>query len=614
MFVWTINWRRNLFLSMLMLLLFNGFFTQTKQLSCEWWIEQERMPTMSWQVVRRTVTIPSWYIRYQNIFCRWQCIIKTGLMLFLYYHVLKNIGQIWIWCLQKSVLYMMRKGIEPLPFYLLFSTPLRGFSKTANIFIEFDMLSIPIKETIISSMSQEMSKEFNVVGAYGKNNTQMLLLSPPVIDLSEELQTEITSSGTEIKPVASPRKTTVIPYTALVEQEMRKFYNTLSEKDKRRYAGIEALKKPRGGIVYISSVLNCSRKTVSKGIKELQELPFDSTYEKRIRSAGAGRKGYSLTRKDIDSKFLDVVKNHTAGDPMNEEIKWTNMSQRKISALMFSMHNVKISTTVVRQLLKNNNYRRRKAQKQTTMKKVKNRNKQFVNINGQRAEYEPTPNPIVSMDTKKKENLGNFQRDGHLYTQGTIQTYDHDFPSFAEGSVIPHAIYDCKKNTGYINLGTSKDTGEFACDCLRNWWYNEGRNEYPDATSILILCDGGGSNSSRHYLFKEDLQKLVDEIGIEIRIAHYPPYCSKYNPIEHRFFPHVTRACQGVVFKNMQIVKELMEKTETRKGLKATVQIVDKVYETGRKVAEGFKENMKIVFDEFLPAWNYRIIPSGQVI
>ena len=611
MFAWTINWRRNLFLGMLMLLLVNGFFTQTKQLSCEWWVEQERMPSMSWQVVRRIVIIPSWYIRYQNIFFRWQCIIKTGLMLFLYYHFLKNIGQIWIWCLQKSVLYMMRKGIEPLPFYLLFSTPLKGFSKTANIFIKFDILSMPVKETTISSVSQEMSKEFKVVGVSGKKDAQMLLLLPPVIDISEEIQMEITSSGTEIKPVASPLKTTVIRYTALVEQEMRKFYNTLSEKDKRRYAGIEALKKQRGGIVYVSSVLNCSRKTVRKGIKELQELPFDSKYEKRIRSAGGGRKGYNLTREDIDRKFLDVVKNNTAGDPMNEAIKWTNMSQRKISDLMFSMHNVKISTTVVRQLLKKNNYRRRRAQKQTTMKKVKNRNEQFVNINGQRAEYEPTPNPIVSMDTKKKENLGNFQRDGHLYTQGTIHTYDHDFPSFAEGSVIPHAIYDCKKNTGYINLGTSKDTGEFACDCLRNWWYNEGRNEYPDATSILILCDGGGSNSSRHYLFKEDLQKLVDEIGIEIRIAHYPPYCSKYNPIEHRFFPHVTRACQGVIFKDIQIVKELMEKTETRKGLKATVQIVDKVYETGRKVAEGFKENMKIVFDEFLPNWNYRAIPNG---
>ena len=194
-----------------------------------------------------------------------------------------------------------------------------------------------------------------------------------------------------------------------------------------------------------------------------------------------------------------------------------------------------------------------------------------------------------------------------------LLTYDHDFKSFAEGVIIPHGIYDYIQNNAYINLGTSRDTTQFACDCLRNWWYNQGNVDYPKGTSILILCDGGGSNSSRYYIFKEDLQKLADEIGVEIRIAHYPPYCSKYNPIEHRLFPHVTRACQGVIFKTTEIVKELMEKTSTTKGLKAIVQIVDKVYELKRKVANGFKDNMQIVFDEFLPQWNYTAIPNGTV-
>jgi hypothetical protein len=218
------------------------------------------------------------------------------------------------------------------------------------------------------------------------------------------------------------------------------------------------------------------------------------------------------------------------------------------------------------------------------------------------------------MDTKKKEYLGNYYRDGRLYTLQEVQTYDHDFSSFAEGVIIPHGIYDLKRNTGYINLGTSKDTSQFACDSLRNWWYHQGQDDYPHATSILILCDGGGSNSSRHYIFKEDLQKLAAEIGVEIRIAHYPPYCSKHNPIEHRMFPHVTRACQGVIFKNIEIVKELMEKTTTSKGLKAIVQILDKVYETGRKVADDFKTTMQIVFDKFLSQWNYTAVPNGQVI
>ena len=248
------------------------------------------------------------------------------------------------------------------------------------------------------------------------------------------------------------------------------------------------------------------------------------------------------------------------------------------------------------------------------MKRVKYRNAQFENIARLRAVHIAAGNPVISMDTKKKEYLGNFYRDGHLYTTEELRVYDHDFNSQAEGIVIPHGIYDVQRNTGYINLGTSHDTSEFACDCIRNWWNNRGRFEYPNATSILVLCDGGGSNNSRHYIFKQDLQALADELGIEIRIAHYPPYTSKYNPIEHRLFPHVTRACQGVVFKSVELVKELMEKTHTRQGLKVTVQIVDQVYQTRRRVAKGFKETMRIVFDEFLPQWNYIAVPNAGVI
>lgn len=248
------------------------------------------------------------------------------------------------------------------------------------------------------------------------------------------------------------------------------------------------------------------------------------------------------------------------------------------------------------------------------MKRVKHRNAQFENIARLRAVHAAAGNPVISMDTKKKEYLGNFYRDGHLYTTQELQVYDHDFNSQAEGIVIPHGIYDVRRNTGYINLGTSHDTSEFACDCIRNWWHSQGRFEYPTATSILVLCDGGGSNNSRHYIFKQDLQALADELGIEIRIAHYPPYASKYNPIEHRLFPHVTRACQGVVFKSVELVKELMEKTHTRQGLTVTVQIVDKAYQTGREVAKGFKETMRIVFDEFLPQWNYTAVPKAGVI
>lgn len=155
----------------------------------------------------------------------------------------------------------------------------------------------------------------------------------------------------------------------------------------------------------------------------------------------------------------------------------------------------------------------------------------------------------------------------------------------------------------------SKDTSEFACDSIKWWWLHQGRLLYPTATSILLLADGGGSNSARHYIFKEDLQKLVDEIGIEIRMAHYPPYTSKWNPVEHRVFPHITRTLQGVILKSHAVVKDLIEKTTTTTGLKVSAHIIKKTYETGRKYAKDFKETMRIIFDEYLGKWNYRAIP-----
>jgi hypothetical protein len=238
------------------------------------------------------------------------------------------------------------------------------------------------------------------------------------------------------------------------------------------------------------------------------------------------------------------------------------------------------------------------------------RNAQFQNIARWKQEYLAAGQPVLSMDTKKKELLGNFYRAGRLYTQEVIEVFDHDFPTAATGVVFPHGLYDVGRNRGHINLGTSHETSQFACDSIERWWQQQGRSQYPGATRLLLLCDGGGSNSARRYVFKEQLQKLADRLGLEIRVAHYPPYCSKYNPIEHRLFPHVTRACQGVVFDTPQTVQALMQKTQTRTGLRVTVDIIDKVYEVGLKCAKGFKQNMKIVFDGFLPTWNYRAIPA----
>jgi hypothetical protein len=403
----------------------------------------------------------------------------------------------------------------------------------------------------------------------------------------------------------------MFPYEPEIEQSMKDYFETLSEKDKRRYAGIEALKLGRGGIRYIADLLVMRRKTVVKGMKEVTNLSAQEKRNKRIRNKGGGRKRYSEQHPDIDQKFLAVLKNYTAGDPMDEQVRWTNLKPWQIAKLLADEYGLRVSLNVVGQLLKKHNYRRRKAQKRNSKKDVAHRNEQFENIIGLKAEYEAAGQPVVSMDTKKKEYLGNLYRDGQLYTLEEVPTLDHDFASYAHGIVIPHSIYDLKHNSGYINLGTSHDTSQFACDSLRNWWYNQGRRRYPTATALLILCDGGGSNSSRHYIFKEDLLNLADELGLDIRIAHFPPYCSKYNPIEHRLFPHVTRACQGVIFHNIELVKELISQTSTTTGLTVTVEIIDKVYQLKRKVADGFKETMRIVFDKVLPQWNYTASPIG---
>jgi hypothetical protein len=311
----------------------------------------------------------------------------------------------------------------------------------------------------------------------------------------------------------------------------------------------------------------------------------------------------------LEQAFFVVLDDHTAGDPMREQVRWTNLSRQEI-ANRLAGQDYPVSRNIVQQLLKKHRYVKRKAQKALAMGGHKDRNAQFENIAELKQQYLDSANPILSMDTKKKELLGNFYRDGKLYTQEVIKTFDHDFNSAASGVVIPHGLYDLKRNEGYLQLGTSHDTGEFACDNLYRWWVQHGSKQYPLATSLLLLCDGGGSNNASHYLFKEDLQKLSERMGIAIRVAHYPPYTSKYNPIEHRLFPHVTRACQGVVFETLDIVKGLMLKTKTKTGLKVMVEVVDQLYQTGRKYAEGFKKKMAIVFDEHLPKWNYTAHPS----
>ena len=289
---------------------------------------------------------------------------------------------------------------------------------------------------------------------------------------------------------------------------------------------------------------------------------------------------------------------------------WTDLTVPQIREALMEK-DLYVGDQVVRDLLREAGYRLRKAQKYLDMGQHPDRDKQFLNIARIKAEYLASGNPVLSIDTKKKEWLGTFYRAGRLYTLGgPVLAHDHDYQRFAEGVVVPYGLYDLKENVGYVHIGTSKDTSEFACDSVEWWWATSGHRLYPGATSVCLLADGGGSNHVDKYLFKEDLQKLSDRLGLAIRVAHYPPYCSKYNPIERKLFCHLTRAAQGVIFDSAETVKYLFEKARTAAGLSVVAAISTKVYELGRKYAEGFKENMKILFDDFLPRWNYKAIPQ----
>lgn len=306
--------------------------------------------------------------------------------------------------------------------------------------------------------------------------------------------------------------------------------------------------------------------------------------------------------------FQQVLRDYTAGDPMRENVHWTNLTQQQIADGL-ELAGTSVSTFVVRQLLDEHHYVKRQAQKKQPLGRHPDRDAQFQRIGQLRDEYQAAGQPVLSIDVKKKELLGDFYRPGACYASQPQVVLDHDFPSFASGKVIPHGIYDLAHNRGHMTLGVSHDTSQFACDCLLLWWKQHGQSIYASAKRLLLLCDTGGSNSCG-YRFKADLQRVADQTGLEIRVAHYPPYASKYNPIEHRLFPHITRACRGAIFRSLEFVRELMLGTHTETGLDVTVEILKNLYETGRKVSQQLRDSLQVVWDEQLPKWNYKLMPG----
>jgi hypothetical protein len=326
-------------------------------------------------------------------------------------------------------------------------------------------------------------------------------------------------------------------------------------------------------------------------------------------ASGSGSKKKIPSDPQLEQNLKSVLEVRTAGDPDKEQTLWTDLSPGQIAEKV-TAQGTPVSAPLVQDWLEEQKLARRKIRKDLPGGRSPDRDAQFQRIAELKAQYLAAGNPVFSIDTKAKEHLGQLFRKGRVWTQRAFQAFDHDFPSWATGVIIPHGIYDLARNRGHINIGLSHDTSQFACDSLRWYWNRIGRRCYPAATSILLLCDCGGSNSATQYLFKQDLQALADDLGIEIRVAHYPSYCSKYNPIERRFFPHIARACQGVLFDSVDTVVRLMRKTATSTGLSATVNVISRIYQTGRKVADNFKATMKILFDNVLPRWNYVAKPQ----
>lgn len=252
---------------------------------------------------------------------------------------------------------------------------------------------------------------------------------------------------------------------------------------------------------------------------------------------------------------------------MDETIRWVKLTRSEISQEM-AKFGINVSRNIIRKLLKKNGFVKRKMQRKKRIGNNDDRDKQFKKIAAQKKLFAKNRNPIISIDTKKKENLGDLYRAGSVYCTKAIEVSDHDYPHLATGKICPHGIYDTQKNLAYINIGVSYETAEFVCDSIRKWWNKYGKKCYVSATEVLVLCDAGGANSYRHNIFKIKLQKLANKINMPIKISHYPPYASKWNPIEHRVFPHVTRAMAGVVLNSAEEAAEYIKKAKTSTGLK----------------------------------------------
>ena len=387
------------------------------------------------------------------------------------------------------------------------------------------------------------------------------------------------------------------------------YMKSLNEYQRRIHLALLSLEYGRHGVTLVCSAFGVSKTTLYAGRKEVNALYVPDN--EHIRKKGGGRKRILEQQPELKRQIISAVEDNTAGLPQDDQVRWLAIS---VAGLLSKLHERGTDTTryIVGQVLDELGYRRRSFKKDLPMKTVEGRDAQFRKIEQARKDCAEKDIPVFSIDTKKKELIGNFKRSGQVLCQGKPKAYDHDFPTFADGQIVPYGIYDTQANNGYLVLGSSHDTSQFACDNFEQVWRKYLRKQYPDTDTIAILCDGGGSNSSSHNIVKQDFMELANRIGMNIIVMHYPPYCSKFNPIEHRLFAAISRSWSGAPLLSVEDAKKRAESTTTSKGLTVHVDINDKEYETKRKVGETYKDEVarRIVFDTKLPKWNYRILNS----
>ena len=400
-------------------------------------------------------------------------------------------------------------------------------------------------------------------------------------------------------PDANVVKGIRLKYNALVED--------LDERGRRRWAATEAMALGRGGIVAVAAATGLSDRTVKNGIAELRDpQPLSSGRQRRV---GGGRKVAEFHTPDLQKAVERLVEPTERGDPQSP-LRWTCKSLTNLQTELRGQ-GYQVGRTKLAGILKELGYSLQGNRKTREGKDHPDRDAQFEYIAGRVKAYRHGGRPAVSVDTKKKEVLGNKANGGREYRPKAtpLEVDTHDFPDKKLGKAVPYGVYDIAENEALVSVGVSSDTAEFAVEAIRRWWNELGVERYPKAKRVLITADAGGSNGHRNRLWKLELQKLADETGMKIEVCHYPPGTSKWNKIEHRLFCHITRNWRGIPLESHQVVVNLVSSTRTNEGLEVHCWLGAGDYKTGRKVTDAEMQTVRIKRNDFHGDWNYEIHP-----